>query len=134
MVDIRGLDFLTACLFSYLVFWNPSLSSSPGLRTAASSFRPLLKHRPLLLGKWSYVTLSVYLVELSVIFPIQNACKRKQCHFLLAGFLKSHVGKNIYYVFHMNRKLSVMTAISASTAASPAVDNVIVNGKNRVGF
>lgn len=34
----------------------------------------------------------------------------------------------------MNRKLSVMTAISASTAASPAVDNVIVNGKNRVGF
>lgn len=55
-------------------------------------------------------------------------------HFLPAGFLKSHVGKSTYHVFHMNRKLSVMTGISESTAASAGVESVIVDGTNRVGF
>lgn len=134
-----GLDFLTACLFrslfSYSACWDPSPSSSPGgLRTSAASLHLLLKHRALLLEEWSYVAFSVYLIELSVIFQIQNAYKRKQCHFLPAGFLKSHVEKSTYHVFHMNRKLSVMTGISDSFAASAAVENVIVDGTNRVGF
>jgi len=138
-VDVYGLDLLTACLFmslfGYSVCWDLSLSSSPGvLRISAALLHFLLKHRDSLLEERSHVAFSVHLVELSVIFQIQNAYKRKKCHFLPPGFLKSHVGKSAYHVFHMNRKLALMTGISESVAASAAVENVVVDDTNRVGF
>lgn len=138
-MDIYGLDFLTACLFRSLfscsVCWVPSPSCSlGGQRTSAASLHLLLKHRASLLEEQSHGAFSVYLIELSVIFQIKYACKRRQSHFLPAGFLKSPVGKSTYRVFGMNRKLSLMTGILESIAANAAVENVTVDGTNRIQF
>lgn len=76
----------------------------------------------------------MYLIELSDIFRIKYAYKRRQSHFLPAGILKSPVGKSTYHVFRMNRKFSVMTGISESIAGSAAVENVTVDGTNRIQF
>lgn len=128
------ISWLHVCSGCYTVF---SVSVCPALQL----WEPQHPHSIFYLNtepcSWksqSYEAFSVYLAELSVIFQIQIACKRKQCTFLPAGFLKCHVGKSTYHVFHMKRKLSVMTGISECVAASAAVENVTVYGTNQGHF
>lgn len=132
ILEYHGYIWQLMSISSHSVCWDLSLSSSVGLRTSALSPH-LLKHKALLLDEQSCY-FSVYLVELLVIFQIQNAYKTKQCCFLPASFLKSHGGESMYCVFCMNRKPSVMTGIPESIAVSAAVEKVHVSGTNSITF